>query len=218
MDINLFVKIVKELNGYDLDDFEYTDSDGKIYSFKEIGDDSWDDQGKYQYKYEQGQLVEMDKNWKEIQAFNFGVSRSVQRSGSYFSDYNYDYKPYEVFEIKEVLIPEKIIPAHIENEWNKLQINFDDIIDKEKEERLRLEAEKIRLEEEIKAEKERLVKLYPMNKQEIIKKVNKNLKKKGIEKFTLDDMRKEYLNIVIKDKLESQEWIDYYKKLQEESN
>jgi len=124
MDINLFAKIVKKLDDYHLDDFEYIDSDGKIYGFKEVGDESWDDQGKYQYKTEQGQLIEMDENYKEIQIFNFGVSRLIQRSGSYFSDYYYDYDPYEAFEIKEVLIPEKIIPAHIENEWNIKLLNY----------------------------------------------------------------------------------------------
>jgi hypothetical protein len=210
MDINLFARIVKKLDDYHLEDFEYINADGKIYGFKEIGDDSWDDQGKYQYKTEQGQLIEMDDKYKEVQSFNFGVSRSVQRCGSYFSDYNFDYDPYEVFEIKEVLIPEKIIPAHIENEWNRLQINFDDIVDEEEEEKLRLEQERIRLEEEAKVEEERLRKLYTMNKQEIIKKVNKNLKKNGVA-ITLNNMRKEYFDIVVKRKLESQDWIDYYK-------
>jgi hypothetical protein len=211
LDINLFSKIVKKLGETDIEDFEYT-IDGKIYGFKDVGDDVWDDQGKYQYKYEQGQLIEMNKKYKEIQSFNFGVSRTIQRSGSYFSDYYYEKEPYEYFKIKEVLIPEKIIPAHIENKWNKIKIDLNKVIDEEEEERKRLEAEKIRLEEEVKAEKERLTKLYPMNKPEIIKMVNKNLKKKEI-KITIQNMRKEYFDIVVKKKLESQEWIDYHKSI-----
>jgi len=210
MDINLFAKIVKNLGENNLDDFSY-EYNGKIYTFKEIGDNSWDDQGKYQYKCEQGQLIEVNKKYKEIQLFNFGVSRSISRCGSYFSDYYYEKGPYEVFEIKEVLVPEVIIPAHIESEWVELQINFDDIIDDKEEERKKLEQEKIRVEEEIEAEEDRLRKLYPMNKKDIIKKVNKNFKKKKIEKFTLNDMRKEYFDIVIKEKLENQDWIDYHK-------
>jgi len=209
MDINLFAKIAKKLGETDLDDFSY-ECNGKIYGFRGVGDDSWDDEGKYQYKIEQGQLIEMDDKYREIQVFNFGVSRSIQRSGSYFSEYYYVKDPYEVFEIKEILIPEKIIPAHTENEWNRLQINFDDVIDEEEEERLRLETEKIKLEEEAKAEKERLAQLYTMKNQEIIKKVNKNLKKNGVA-ITLNNMRKEYFDIVVKEKLESQDWIDYYK-------
>ena len=214
MNINLFAKIVKKLGKLDLDDFSYT-YNNKIYGFKDVGDDKWDDEGKYQYKTEQGILIETDEKYKEIQEFKFGISRSVQRNGSYFTDYNYDYEPYEMYEIKEVLIPEVIIPAHMESKWNRLKINLNSIVDEEEEERIRIEAERIRLEEEVKAEKDRLTKLYPMNNTDIIKMVNKSLKKKKIEKFTLRDMRKEYFNIVVKKKLESQEWIDYYRDLLE---
>jgi len=214
MDINLFAKIVKKLGKDDLENFAYT-YNNKIYGFKNVGDDNWDDEGKYQYKIEHGQLIEMNGDYQEIQSFNFCISRSVQRNGSYFTDYNYDYEPYEMFEIKEVLIPEVIIPAHTESKWNRLSINLNNIVDEKEEARKRIEAEKIRLEKEAKAEKERLTKLYPMNKTEIIKMVNKNLKKKGITKFGLQEMRKEYFNIVVKKKLENQDWIDYHKGLLE---
>jgi hypothetical protein len=213
MDITLFLKIVKQLGSHDLDDFACT-INNKTYGFKNVGDDSWDDQGKYQYQYQQGQLIEMDENYKEIQSFNFGVSRTVQRSGSYFSEYYHSNCPYNFFEIKKVLIPEVIIPAHTENKWENLKIDLDNVIDEEEEERKRIEVEKLRLEEETKLEKERLAKLYPMNKYEIIQKVNKNLKKKG-EEFLITNMRKEYFNIVVAEGLESQEWIDYHRNLQE---
>jgi hypothetical protein len=213
MDIKLFSKIVKKLGDTDLCDFEYTHNN-KIYGFKEVGDNSWDDQGKYQYRQEQGQLIEMDEKGKEIQLFNFGVSRTVQRSGSYFSDYYYSNYPYDFYEIKEVLIPEQIIPAHIESKWDELKIDLENVIDEEEEERKRIEAERLKLEEEVRLEKERLTKLYPMNKYDIIQKVNKNLKKKNIT-FTLNNMRKEYFDIVVAEGLENQEWIDYHKSLQE---
>jgi len=213
MDIKLFSKIVKELGKLDLDDFMY-EHDGKTYMFKEVGDDSWDDQGKYQYKNEEGQLIEIDEKYKEIQSFNFGVSRGVSRSGSYFTDYNYDKDPYEFYEIKEILIPEEIIPAHAENKWITLEIDLENVIDEEEELKKRAEAELIRLEKEAIAEKERLTKLYPMNNATIIQKVNKNFKKRKIEKFTLQDMRKEYFDIVVAENLESQEWIDYHRSLQ----
>jgi len=212
MDINLFSKIVKKLDKQDLEDFQYI-NDYIIYGFKEIGDDNWEDEGKYQYRIEQGKLIEMDENYKEIQSFNYGVSRSVQRNGSYFTDYNYEYEPYEFFELKEVLIPEVIIPAHMETKWDKLSIDLNEVVDEIEEERIRLELEKERLEEEKIAEKERLTKLYPMNRHDIIKMVNKSLKKKKIEKFTLQEMRKEYFDIVVKKKLENQDWIDYHRKI-----
>lgn len=216
MDTNLFSLIVKKLGDSNLDDFEYIHN-GKTYGFKGVGDDNWDDQGKYQYKYEEGQLMEMDNKYVEVQLFPFGVTRSVQRSGSYFSDYNYEEDPYKMFEIEEISIPEKIIPAHTENQWNKLEIDLRYIVDQKEENRKQVEAERIRLEEDTKAEKVRLTKLYPMNKPEIIKLVNKSLKKKDILKFGLQEMRKEYFDIVVKKKLENQEWIDYHRNLQQNS-
>ena len=200
MNINLFSKIVKKLGKQDLDDLEYIDNT-KIYGFKDTSDDNWDDQGKYQYKTQQGILIEIDTNYNEIQQFNYGVSRSVQRNGSYFTDYNYDYEPYKMFEIKEMLIPEVIIPAHMENKWSKLNIDLSKVIDEVEEERLRLELEEKKIAEDAKLEKERLAKLYPMNNANIIKMVNKSLKKKKIEKFTLKEMRKEYFDIVVKNGL-----------------
>jgi len=213
MNITLFAKIVKKIGKTDIDEFEYIHNN-KTYAFKDVSEGNWDDQGKYQYKTVKGQLIEMNEEYQEIQSFNFGISRSVQRNGSYFTDYNYDYEPYEMFEIKEILVPEVIIPAHMESKWNRLKIDLDKVVDEQEEERKRIEEKKIRLEEEVKAEKERLIKLYPMNRTEIIKMVNKNLKKK-IEKFTIYDMRKEYFNIVIKKKIENQNWIDYYKEILE---
>lgn len=215
MDIILFSKIVKKLGNNDFNGFKYKHNN-VIYGFKDIGEDTWEDDGsgKYQYKYEQGKLIEMDENDNEKQSFDFGISRSTQRCGSYFSGYNFETEKYKMFTIKEVLIPEKIILAHTENEWNELKINLDNVIDEEEEERKRLKDEKLKFEEEAKLEKARLTKLYPMNKHEIIKMVNKSFKKKSITHFSVNMMRKEYLDIVIAKKLESQEWIDYHIKLQ----
>jgi hypothetical protein len=53
-----------------------------------------------------------------------------------------------------------------------------------------------------------------MNKHDIIQKVNKNLKKRN-EKFSINNMRKEYFNIVVAEGLENQDWIDYHRGLQE---
>lgn len=212
MDIELFSKIVKKLGDSSLDDFSCK-YNGKIYGFKEVGEDKWNDEGKYQYKEEEeGQLIEMDENYKEIQEFNFGVSRSISRCGSYFTDYNYTYEPYDMFEIKDELIPEVIIPAHVDKKWSKLDIDLEKVIDEKEEKLKQIESERIRLEEEKNAEEEKLRKLYPMNKRDIIKIAADNLKKKG-GTFTIKDMRKEYYDIVVKKKLESQEWIDYHSDL-----
>lgn len=213
MDKNLFLKIVASMREADLEDFSY-EYEGKNYGFCETGDDNnWEDEGKYQYKTESGMLIEMDKNYKELQRFNYGVSRSVQRSGSYFSDYYYDYDKYEAFEIVEDLIPEVIIPAHTEKKWNQLKITKKilDEIKLEEERKLELEKlEKQRVEEE-KLKEEELKKKYSMNDYTIIQKVNKKLKKNG-GGFTMKDMQKEYFNIVESEGLKDEEWLDYHRK------
>jgi len=120
MDINLFREIVSELGDQDLDDFSYT-YENKIYGFNSVGDDNWTDEGKYQFREEKGQLVEFDDGYNVINSFNFGVSRSVSRTGSYYSDYYYENYPYEFYEIKEELVPEAIIPAHTEEKWKEIK-------------------------------------------------------------------------------------------------
>jgi hypothetical protein len=52
---------------------------------------------------------------------------------------------------------------------------------------------------------------YTMNNYNIIQMVRKNFRVKGKKKWSVDDMRKEYFDIVVKKKLESQEWIDYFR-------
>jgi len=217
MDIKLFSIIVKRLGDEDLESFEFK-HDNLIYGFKITGDNQWidDGSGKYQHKEEQGQLVEMDKNYKEIQSLKFGVSRFTTRSGSYFTGYNYESDNYEAFEIKEVLMPEIIIPAYIGTQWDALNLDLAKVVDEEADNQKHIENERLKLEESIKLEKDRLTKLYPMNNSKIIKMVNKNLKKRG--PFSLDDMRKEYLEIVIKGNLESKEWIEYHEGLQKEAD
>jgi len=119
MNKDLFLKIVASMGEDDLEDFSYK-HDGKIYGFYRVDEDNREDEGKHQYKTESGVLIEMDEKYHEIQRFDYGVSRSVQRSGSYFLGYYYDYEPYDAYEIVEELIPKVIIPAHTENKWKIL--------------------------------------------------------------------------------------------------
>jgi hypothetical protein len=69
--------------------------------------------------------------------------------------------------------------------------------------------------QEIKSEEKNPHTPYLMNNVSIVQMIKKNFRTKGIKKYTTDDMRKEYFNIVVKGKLESQEWIDYYKSVLE---
>lgn len=207
-----FLKMVALMEDEELYDYIY-ELEGKKYGFREINDDKWDDQGKYQYKIEKGQLVEFNEKHRVVKEFDFGVSREVQRSGSYFSDYYYDYEKYKPFKIEKVEIPEVVIPAHIEEREFSLTIDkeiLDEIeLEKDKayeEEQLRLQKEKEELERE-----EALEKKYSMNDHLIIQRVAKKLKKSG-KGFTMRDMQQEYFNIVEKEGLQDEKWLEYHRK------
>lgn len=211
MNKDLFLKIVASMGEDDLEDFSYKHGD-KIYGFYGVDEDNWEDEGKYQYKTESGILIEIDENYHEVERFDYGVSRSVQRSGSYFSDYYYDYEPYDAYEIVEELIPEIIIPAHTEEKWKELKITKEVLEEIKLEEERKLELEKLekqRIEEE-KLKEEELKKKYFMNDYTIIQKVNKKLKKSG-NGFTIKDMQREYFNIVESEGLKDEDWLDYHK-------
>lgn len=209
-----FLKMVARMGEKSVEEFEY-ESDGKRYGFYEMDDDGWDDEGKYQYKTEKGKLVQFkgEEGYETEKEFNFGVSRVVQRSGSYFSDYYYEYEKWEPFIIEEVYVPEVVIPAHTELKEKTLEI------DKEIYEEIRVEKEIAKkakemakqLEEEEKLRQEELRKKYAMNDQEVIKKVTKQLKKSGVG-FTMRDMQKEYFKIVEAEGIKDEDWLEYHRK------
>lgn len=80
------------------------------YSVNILDEGCWEDGGKYQYKTDIGVLCECDTNWNIVKMFNIAVTSNVTRSGSYFSEYNYEYENLEVNKIIEKVIPQQIIP------------------------------------------------------------------------------------------------------------
>lgn len=207
-----FLKMVASMGKRDLDDFTYN-LNGKLYAFRDITEDNWDDQGKYQYKIQKGQLIMIDSNYKTKKEFNFGVMRSIQRSGSYFSDYYYEYEAYEPFEITEVFVPEVIIPAHTEKKEVMLKVSKEILEEIQQEKEAKEKAEQIikKQTEEDKLREEALKEKYSMNDQKIIQRVLKSLKRKG-STFTMNTMRQEYFNIVEKEGLKDEEWLEYHRK------
>lgn len=81
--------------------------DGKNYSFEQIGESPWDDQGKYQYQDIDYILKDENGNYMNILA-----KVGVIRSGSYFSDYYYEYDVPTLYIITTKTEPEVIIPEH----------------------------------------------------------------------------------------------------------
>lgn len=102
----LLNKIFKNLGNNSLDDFTY-EEDKRIYGFNVGMNDNWEDDGKYQYNEETGKLVEFDENMEVIKEFNYGVYRSVSRTGSYYTDYHHSYSNYELYKIKKYMFLKK---------------------------------------------------------------------------------------------------------------
>ena len=108
--LEIFAKIPTDTNLEDI----VVEHNGKRYSF-DVDDLDWDHQGKYQFATDVGTLIEIESDgYKKIKRYNYEVSLSVTRSGGYFSDYYYQYGDLVPYEIKEVEIPEQIIPAYTE--------------------------------------------------------------------------------------------------------
>lgn len=85
---------------------------GKEYYFKIVDEGNWDDEGKYQYKTDIGLLYMMEHNGEDDMAttFDIAVSLDVIRSGSYFSEYYYEFDEPRVSKVIKKIIPKQIIP------------------------------------------------------------------------------------------------------------
>ena len=88
--------------------------DNVKYSFENVSQEPWDDQGKYQHSSYEGQLCRVDEDYNTLELYDYYIDQSISRSGSYYSDWYYDYQNVRIYKIEKVLIPEevKVIPAH----------------------------------------------------------------------------------------------------------
>lgn len=109
MDLEEAKKIVSHFNNED--DFEElsTTIDGIEYGLKIVGETDWDDQGKYQYKDVTGVLCENLEDGS-VTKYDIAVTQYITRSGSYFSDYYYQYDPLQVDQLVQKVIPQQVIP------------------------------------------------------------------------------------------------------------
>ena len=97
------------------------DFNGESFGLCAYDENGWDDEGKYQYQTEYYQLCSFNP---EIASYpcaksNTGiyyvfVSIDVTRSGSYFSDYYYEYSDIKIMRSEINHVPEVVIPAHDE--------------------------------------------------------------------------------------------------------
>lgn len=103
-------KIVEEFdNEHFLEDIG-EEVNGINYGIRVLDEGNWDDEGKYQYRTDIGVLCEYDKNWNVVKMFDIAITSEITRSGSYFSDYYYEYEPLTVNKIIKKVIPKQVIP------------------------------------------------------------------------------------------------------------
>ena len=91
------------------------------FAFVCVLDSGWDDQGKYQYSSTDYQLVSYNHSKRSyptddniLEYYDFIFTQHISKSGSYFSDFCFEYYKPEPYKLKEVIVPEVIIPEHTE--------------------------------------------------------------------------------------------------------
>lgn len=83
--------------------------DGVKYGLDIVDEGDWDDQGKYQYKDVTGVLYKISGD-DSVTKYDIAVTQYITRSGSYFSEYYYEYEPLQVDQLVQKVIPQQIIP------------------------------------------------------------------------------------------------------------
>ncbi len=100
--------------------------DGRNFMFEEVDETDWDDQGKYQYQTLTIQLIEVDTMFKEINKYNLFIDLDIQRNGSYFSEYYYDYLGRTVCSFSVETVPEEVVVIPEHEELRCKREEFDD--------------------------------------------------------------------------------------------
>lgn len=103
-------KIVGEFNKESFIEDIGEEINGTNYGIVVLDEGDWIDEGKYQYRTDIGVLCEFDEKWNVVKMFDIAVSSEITRSGSYFTDYNYDYEDLKANKIIKKIIPQQIIP------------------------------------------------------------------------------------------------------------
>lgn len=112
MDLDEAKKIVSHFDNEDRYEELGATIDGVEYRLEIVDDGDWDDQGKYQYKDVTGVLCKTSEDGS-VTKYDIAVTQYITRSGSYFSEYYYEYEPLQVDQLVLRVIPQQIIPKRI---------------------------------------------------------------------------------------------------------
>ena len=109
MDLDKAKEIVSHFDNEDYFEKLGATIDGVEYGLDIVDESNWDDQGKYQYKYVTGILCKSSEDGS-VTKYDIAVTQYITRSGSYFSEYYYEYEPLQVDQLVQKVIPQQIIP------------------------------------------------------------------------------------------------------------
>ena len=112
MDLEEAKKIVSHFDNEDWYEELGATIDGVEYGLDIVDEGGWIDEGKYQYKDVTGILCEILED-DSVTKYDIAVTQYITRSGSYFSDYYYEYEPLQVNQLVKKVIPQQIIPERI---------------------------------------------------------------------------------------------------------
>ncbi len=112
MDLEEAKKIVSHFDNEDWYEELGAIIDGVEYGLDIVDEGDWDDQGKYQYKDVTGVLCKTSEDGS-VTKYDIAVTQYITRSGSYFSEYYYEYEPLQVDQLVLRVIPRQIIPKRI---------------------------------------------------------------------------------------------------------
>lgn len=104
-------EIVKQFDEVTLLEGVGCEFNGERYGTEDLLESDWDDGGKYQYKEEYGLLCKVDGEGVVIDKYDICIVNDITRSGSYFSEYNYE-NEFRAEQIVKKVIPEIVIPEH----------------------------------------------------------------------------------------------------------
>ena len=125
IDKELLQKIINQIDEEDIEDLTI-DIDNKSYGFSCIEDDAWEDDGRGKYFYKCSKYVLGlfcgDESWKFVEKYNVVALQCVTKTGSYYTDWYYEYYTPKFSYAYEEVVPEQIIPAYTRVAFKDLDI------------------------------------------------------------------------------------------------
>ena len=109
MDLEKAKEIVSHFNNEDWYEELGATIDGIEYGLDIVDEGDWIDGGKYQCKDVTGILCGISED-DSVTKYDIAVTQYITRSGSYFSEYYYEYDPLQVNQLVQKVIPQQIIP------------------------------------------------------------------------------------------------------------